>query len=485
MAGTNWYRATLGVLFGLFFIANAAYLHRVPGLMGDEASEGENVYLLLDAKQLVITGERSYIGPLIDYIRVPFVLLLGYSAWPLRLLVFLFSLATFWLVVVTTRRLWGEDVGLVGAVALLFSPVYLLEQRMGWAITLFPFFVFLMLYLLTLPGGSLGKRHASLLAGLAAGLGLHNHVLFLPTLVAVMAGWLLAMVGKRRFREIWSFWPAAVGFMAGFGTQLAVMLLNRSDFQDSLQAVDLYGDRIRDLPALLPMVVSSSSYVARYTGAEFTPSTFMWVTAVVTGLVVLALILPKRRGMSWVWLASLAVLLFVLLYMVFQFSLRYFVTFVLGVWLLAGIGLGSVLVRLFRKQALLLSASVSIGLAVLLLVWVSVTTLVPYLRTGGSTGEFSLGNRNDSAAALVDTRPLIECLRGAGPVYAENIHIYNRLRYLGHNPNYDLEVIDTNESKKRAEWIVSYRPESEDQRDVGFEKCPDLKHWRVVARDRG
>jgi len=485
MAGTNWYRVTLAVLFGLFFIANAAYLHRVPGLMGDEASEGENVYLLLDAKQLVITGERSYIGPLIDYIRVPFVLLLGYSAWPLRWLVFLFSLATFWLVVVTCRRLWGEDVGLVGAVALLFSPVYLLEQRMGWAITLFPFFVFLMLYLLTLPEGSLLKRHAPLLAGLAAGLGLHNHVLFLPTLVAVMTGWLLAMAGKRRFKEILSFWPAAVGFMAGFGTQLAVMSLNRSDFQDSLQATGLYGDRIRDLPELLPMVVSGSSYVARYTGAEFAPSIFMGITGVVVGLVVLALVLPRRRGVSGVWLASLAVLLFLLLYMVFQFSLRYFVTFVLGMWLLAGVGLGSIFARLLKKRGPLLPAAVSIGLAAVLLVWTLSTTLIPYLRTGGSTGEFSIGNRNDSAAALVDTRPLIECLRGAGPVYAENIHIYNRLHYLGHNPKYNLAVLDTNESKKRAEWIVSYRLEGEDRRDVKFEKCPELKHWRVVERDKG
>lgn len=485
MAGTNWYKAALTVLFGLFFIANAAYLQRVPGLMGDEASEGENVYLLLDAKQLVITGERSYIGPLIDYIRVPFVLLLGYSAGPLRWLVFLFSLATFWLVVVTCRRLWGEDVGLVGAVALLFSPVYLLEQRMGWAITLFPFFAFLILYLLTLPRGSLLKRHAPLLGGLAAGLGLHNHVLFLPTLVAVMTGWLLAMAGKRRFKEILSFWPAVIGFMAGSGTQLAVMLLNRSDFQDSLRATGLYGDRIRGLPELLPMVVSGSSYVARYTGTEFAPTVFMRITWVLMGLVVLALVLPRRRGVSGVWLAGLGVLLSVLLYMVFQFSLRYFVMPVLGAWLLAGVGLGAIFTVVLKGRWLWWPGAVSVALAVLLLIWTATTTLIPFLKTGGSTGEFSVGNRNDSAAALVDTRPLLECLKKAGPVYAEDVHIYNRLLYLSHEARNGLDVVRNNESKKRAEWIVSYRLEGKEYKDTEYEKCSELKHWRVVARDKG
>jgi 4-amino-4-deoxy-L-arabinose transferase-like glycosyltransferase len=137
-----------------------AYLHRVPGLLGDEASEGENVYLLFDAKQFLITGERSYIGPFLDYLRIPFVLLLGYSALSLRLLVLLFSGATFWLAIVVFRRLWGRDVGLIAAVAMLFSPVYLTYGRLGWAITLFPFFALLTLYFLTMPEQSRLMRHA-------------------------------------------------------------------------------------------------------------------------------------------------------------------------------------------------------------------------------------------------------------------------------------------------------------------------------------
>lgn len=84
-------------LFIFFLIAHAAWLHRVPGLIGDEASEGENVYQILQSHTLVLQGERSYIGPLIDYLRVPFIFVFGYTALGLRAAVLVFALATYWL----------------------------------------------------------------------------------------------------------------------------------------------------------------------------------------------------------------------------------------------------------------------------------------------------------------------------------------------------------------------------------------------------
>ena len=79
MPVTNWNRPVLIVLFALFVAANTVYLQRVPGLFGDEGSEGENVYQLLRTGGITVVGERSYIGPLVDYVRVPFVLIFGYS----------------------------------------------------------------------------------------------------------------------------------------------------------------------------------------------------------------------------------------------------------------------------------------------------------------------------------------------------------------------------------------------------------------------
>ncbi|MDP3997081.1 MAG: hypothetical protein U1C49_02485 [Candidatus Andersenbacteria bacterium] len=55
-------RVWLVVMLGLFVVVNSLYLGSVPGLMGDEGSEGENVYEILHAESLItVQGERSYI----------------------------------------------------------------------------------------------------------------------------------------------------------------------------------------------------------------------------------------------------------------------------------------------------------------------------------------------------------------------------------------------------------------------------------------
>jgi 4-amino-4-deoxy-L-arabinose transferase-like glycosyltransferase len=133
-------------LFLLFIVANTAYLHRVPGLMGDEAHEGGNVFRLIDTKTITFQGERSYIGPLIDYNRVSFVLALGYSALALRVVMLMFSIATFLLTISLFKKVFGKTTGLIVASTVLFSPIYLGEQRMAWAITLNVFFAVLLLW---------------------------------------------------------------------------------------------------------------------------------------------------------------------------------------------------------------------------------------------------------------------------------------------------------------------------------------------------
>ena len=98
------------VLFILFVAVNLAYLGSVPGLMGDEGSEGENSYQIQQAGRLVLIGERSYIGPLIDYLRIPFVLIFGYDALALRVVMFIFSVILFWLAVGLAGKA-GDDHG--------------------------------------------------------------------------------------------------------------------------------------------------------------------------------------------------------------------------------------------------------------------------------------------------------------------------------------------------------------------------------------
>ncbi len=478
------YWKTVWVLFGIFVVAHLTFLHRVPGLMGDEASEGENVYQLLQADHLVIQGERSYIGPLIDYVRVPFIQTFGYTPLALRMIVLLASLATFWLAASVLRTMFGEVPALFALALGFFSPTYLTQERIGWAIALFPFFLFLILYLIPLQERNYGRV---LLAGLAAGIGLSNHILFLPTLVAVVvvgviAGMLPAnSAGSSprflsRLKGVLAYWPGLVGFVAGFIMQFWVLVNYREDQGDPEAMAQFFSDRFADLPSVLPFVLSGSSYVARYTGVEFSSGVIWLVTAAVVLLGLIALTFSSRRKMAWLWVLGMAIHLVVLMLMVDRFTLRYFVMFVFAAWMLAGVGVGA-LVERFLPSLHLRSVSkvLPIGVATCLVLWSVFAVLLPFLKTGGSTADFSLGNRTDSAAALVDTRPLVECLRGKGPASSEKIHIWNRMQFLSHEYS-DLQVLPQDDSS-HAQWLVHYRAAK--QPDPG-DLCPELAHFRVI-----
>ncbi len=498
MIGTRLkYWQAVGVIFFVFIVANSFYLHRVPGLLGDEASEGESVYQLLQEDSVTVVGERSYIGPFIDYLRVPFVALFGYTALALRALMLVFSLGTFWLAWWILKRLFGEVEGLFALVMFSFSPVYLLYQRLGWAITLIPFFFFLTLFLLIKWRDSGYTMRLVLLAGLAAGLGAANHILFLPVLLAMAVIWFLAMtvLGKEgagrgvkkilrdRVFLLFSHWPALVGFWAGFGMQFVVLNILKED-QGNLEEVAAgFYQRIMDLWTIVPLVVSGSSYGARYIGRGMGQLSINLVFGTVLFLCIVAVLAMSlvalrkndlKKAVVLLWVIGIVVNLGVLLYMVDRYSLRYFVMFALGMWVLAGAGAGAVLRGLFHENLseiywLALLGSMGLTMATIIGVW------VPFLSMGGSLESFSLGNRQDSAAAFVDERPLVLCLRGAGSVYSENIHVWNRLRYLSREYN-DLIVIDQGDGG-REKWRVDYRLSEKEGGDL----CPQLKHF-VVKR---
>lgn len=464
-------RGVVLLLFLLFAVTQAAYLSRVPGLMGDEASEGENVYELWSGGKNYFAGERSYIGPAIDYMRMPFFAVIKHPVLALRSVTLLAALASFWLAVIVFRRLFGEQAGLLAATAMLFSPVFVLEQRMAWTITLTPFFALLTLYFVIRK-----TRGAAALAGVAAGLGLSNHIMFLPTLV----GLLVAFVFYYRMRlGLWTL--AAVGFMVAFATQAWQLFYSTAGDQGEPRAVaELFWDRLRDLPKLLPLLVSGSSYVARYTGVEFRAAWQYGIAVLILGLVLMALLRGKRA--VWLWFSGTMIQLVALLVIIDRFSLRYFVPTMLAVWALAGLGLAGLLERLGPvKSRRWWDHEAAIVLAVGLTIWMVVVVLVPFLRTGGSTDVFSLANRTDSASALVDVRPLVICLQGPGTVTSESVHIFNRLWYLRHyEPS--IQVVPEGEV---SQWLVNYRfdpPAHEATAGKAGGLCPELTHFRIEKR---
>lgn len=448
------------ILFALFFFANLAYLHRVPGFLGDEASEGENAYQILTEEKSPVLGERSYIGVLTDYARMPFVGVLGYSSLAVRLPVFFANLVFFAISAALLKKYAEKEQAYLALVFLCFSPIFIVYQRLGWAITLLPLFAVLLIYALQSKW-----KYRWLLAGLAAGVGLQTHLLFLPTLAAILV---VLFIAYRP--NILRTWPALIGFWAGFGMQAAILSLITEDQGDTSKTTQLFGERLADFWHALPLYASGSSFIAQYTGIEF--SQYM-ITGIFLALcigVLLAFILVRTR-IPWIIAAIIALHTAGILYMVDRYSLRYFVITALGIWLLVGLGYGAVLERLTKKLPVLSVTPIAVALG--LLAWSVFSTLIPFLQTGGSVAQFDLGNRTTSASPFVDDRPLIACLRGKGAVFSEVEPIQNILLYRSHYYN-DLLVVGES-AKKQALWQVRYAKEGE----IEGEFCPEVAHFRI------
>ncbi len=458
------------LLLILFVVASTVFLHWMPGLLGDEGSEGQNVYEILHAqKKFTVLGERSYISPLIDYVRIPFVFLFGYSVLALRIPVFLFSLMAFFLALSVFGRLLGQQSGLPVVVMIFFSPIYLLYQRLGWVISLLPFFALLLLFVMLIP-----IRSRPLLAGFIAGLGVSTHILFFPTVVGVFISAALGGFLRHGLRSLVVWWPAMLGFWAGFGTQFGVMNMYQEDQGRPFEVAAQFWDRVVAVPAVLPAMLSGSAYISRYTG-EFLPPALSWtIVAVVIGLSIVALTLPPTRRLAWLWFFGLFVQLGVLLVLIDRFTLRYFVVFALGVWALAGMGLGVGIAR-FSVCGSTCRYLSSLIVGVLLASFVVAFAFIPFSMHGGGIRAFSQGDPISTADAMVDLRPLLLCLRGRGIVYSDNVHLGNRLLFLQHRyPDLSVTV-----DKKEAHVLVRHRSPRQLASDSS-ELCSDLKNFRVV-----
>lgn len=441
--------------------------------MGDESHEGENVYHMLDSKKLEVLGERSYIGPMIDYVRIPFVLTMGYTPIAFRSLVIVVSVFFFVTSAYLLMRYVGKDEALLPLIFLILSPIYYTQQRLAWAVTLMPLFAVLLILVLQSKW-----KHRYLLAGLIAGLGLANHLLFLATLVPIIAIWLGSFWKKPR--ELIAIWPIIIGFIAGFGMQFAILQLYPDDQGSQHAIAETFSDRLHAFPSLIPQIVSGSSYIASYTGHELSPGMMLAITVVLSILVLISLTVSRQRKLSWTIFIALIIHLLVLLRIIDRFNLRYSTTSVLAYWFLAGIGLEWI-VGTVRHTSKVIAHVLVAGTAVLLISWTCMVVIIPYIQTGGATTIFSLGNRTDSASSLVDTRQLFDCVRGLGaPIYSENVHIYNRLEFWSRQ--YPAIQVPDEDHKNTAQYIVDYRIPGDSKHDAPGTICPDLLHFRINTR---
>lgn len=457
------YSAAWIALFILFAVTSGLYLHRVPGLIGDEGSEGENTFNILDKKEITFVGERSYIGPLIDYVRVPFILAGGYTTLALRLPVYFASLAAFGMTTRLLRTYTSPLVTLFTLVGLFFSPTVLLYQRLGWAITLIPFFVVAMIY-----AAFFIRHQRPLLVGFIAGLGLHTHLLFAAALAPLALVGAFSAIIKRQAR---TWWPALLGFAAAFGTQMAVLQLHPED-QGGRVIPETMLERAAALWSLWPRLVSGSVYIAAFRGAEL-PLEAVWI--IVSVLLILgacAFIFKDHRTIASVWLAGIGLHLLALTFMTDRWTIRYGVLLVIAVWGMAGFGAGILTARL-SPRAGRLTPWIPIVCAGALSLFSIFYGIIPFLRTGGESVFFQLQAGRTSRELLIDAEPLIQCLRGQGSIFAKDIHILNRLLYRSH----DLQDLIIADAWPKAQWHISL---VDNQSKMPGDICSRVSHFVVI-----
>lgn len=461
------HRYSLLTLFILCIVVNSAWLNRVPGLLGDEGDEGQRVFEVLHDHPFTVVGERSYIGPLTTYVRIPFILIFGYQVLSLRILMFLITGISFWLAADVFQRLFDKKTSLFMLAFVFFSPIYLLYQRLGWAITLLPFFILLLLWL------SVRKqtKYTYLLIGIVAGIGLSTHILFLPSLIALL------LIGLFQLPRNWSaFSPwimAVVGFWGAFAMQFTVLMLQHEDQGDPIKVVTAANDRISHLPSALFYILSGSAHIAKYIGHGLPMVYTSIIFASIAIFVFIALFFYERPKVSLAWFITLAIHLCILLLIIDRYTLRYFTVFSIGIWGLAGVGMAIISKRLFSRWPTI-STFLPIGVALILSGFIFSQAWLPFLATGGSVNKLTLlPNTDDSASLMVDTRQLIMCIRGLGPVFSKNQHILDRLVYESHRYS---DIVIANDSHK-AQYIIVYRSENQ---TAPHEACPDLAHFRVI-----
>ncbi len=455
------------LLFFIFIFINSLFLHKVPALVGDEGYEGLSVIDHIENSKPFLEGRESYVAFWSDYFRLPFILWLGPTALAMRLPMFLTSLATFWLIWISIKRIFGEIFGYYGLAFFAFSPAFILDQRISWPVFFLPFFASLLLFCL-----SSRFRQKPLISGTVAGIGLSTHTVFMAPLVGILGGFMIS--NARKWRRLRSWWTFLIGIFAGFGLQLAILLFLSVE-NARVGSIWNLGKNLRQLLPTIISYFSNSSYIGEYLGETPAWSTLS-IFFLLSILVFFAVILKPKRKTASTWLLGIGISLLFTTIMVNYFRTRYFHVTTLAFWTLAGIGLAKLTIRTKNKYLINFTP---ITVAILLCVWMIFFVFIPYTKTGGTTKNFPDSATSwDTAAHFASIDPLVACLENKPTVFAKEPKIRNRLSFIAYR-NKKLSLTD---KRSAAPIFVDYR--SDESIKTGKKRndeiCPELSHFVVI-----
>jgi hypothetical protein len=179
--------------------------------LGDEGRDSLVVMHMIVNHKFTLLGPTAsvggfFLGPIYYYFMLPFL-----WAWHLNpvgpaIMVALFGIATVWLVFEVGKELYSPWVGIIASSLYAVSPLVISYSRSSWNPNVVPFFSLLLIHFL--------YKRKFLFAGIALGVGLQLHYLFLFMFV-VTGIWMLY---KREFKQIVYVF---LGFLIGYSPFLA------------------------------------------------------------------------------------------------------------------------------------------------------------------------------------------------------------------------------------------------------------------------
>lgn len=310
-----------GEALAVAFVLLAALGLRLPHLLtipafSDEIDEVMRGLGILHGDPLPLTNVTTYIGALFNYLVALTFALVGPHVVAPRALVMVAGVLTVAATYLLGRQAGGPLAGLIAAGLMATSGVHIVvNSHIALSSSITPLFVALSVWLVG--RGALARDGRALaLSGLALGLALQTH----PTVIAVLAGCGLALLGRAR-RLLLTRWGllAAAAFLAGYANMvvynlstgfesLASALGASQDYQRGQEdAPPGYATGLANLGlALLRLLVGGVDRPLRAEALVLDPLALAY--ALLAGL---GLILAARRGL-WHWPLVVAIWLLLL-----------------------------------------------------------------------------------------------------------------------------------------------------------------------------
>ncbi len=415
----RWFLAVLA-LAGVLRLAWGA---TVPGVAGESAYFIHRAQLIIEGA-LPFNGMNTRVGPLWDYLLVPWVAVLGPSAWLLRAAGAAANLLALVFCYRVCRREAGRQVALAACLVLAVLPAAVAYARMpGESTALGPLALFIGLDLL-----SLSRRRPPLaaLAGVVWGLAAFNHSIFF-VVPATLGGAALVVSRLRILKE-----PRLYGLMAGFGLGLLPRIYDRllNQPRDVMSFTD--PDRLDHATGFLQMFARAldGRVVYKLFTGHIEWNTW-WLIPIILGLAGLYLLWgvvrrrPGRWPESWLGLALIFYLCLVPLGAP-SANPRYYLFAYLYTALLAGIAFA----RLHASPRLRPLAVGGLGLfCALCLASLGVNYFWVHITTNGRPHNWGSDPLMDhSADAWMNHKPLADELRRRGyPVVATGDYWHHTL----------------------------------------------------------